>query len=99
MILNGSKQEEGGSSCLGRGCQGGAPAPTDWNYISGAKLEDQGGISSVVVLESQFGVNRAIRMVHKNLTCLAPERLYNYRGGACIRQYLLNLFEEGQLSQ
>ena len=53
----------------------------------------------MVVLESQFGVNRAIRMVHKNLTCLAPERLYNYRGGACIRQYLLNQFEEGQLSQ
>ena len=71
MILNGSKQEEGGSSCLGRGCQGCASAPTDWNYISGAKLEDQGGISSVVVLESQFGVDRAIRMVHKNLTCLS----------------------------
>ena len=76
MILNGSKQEEGGSSCLGRGCQGGAPAPAYWNYISGARLEDQGGISSVVVLESQFGVDRAIRMVHKNLTCLAPERTF-----------------------
>ena len=80
MILNGSKQEEGGSSCLGRGCQGGAPAA--WNYMSGARLEDQGDISSVVVLELQFGVNRAIRMMHKNLTCLAPERLYSYRGGA-----------------
>ena len=75
MILNGSKQEKGGSSCLGRGCQGGAPAPTGWNYISGARLEDQGGISSVVVLESQFGVNRTIRMVHKKLTCPTPESL------------------------
>ena len=50
--------------------------------MSGARLEDLGGIYSVVVLESQFGVNSAIRIVHKNLTCLAPERLYNYRGGA-----------------
>ena len=75
MILNGSKQEEGGWSCLGRGCQGDAPALTVWNYITGARLEDQGGISSVVVLESQFGVNRAIRMVHKKLTCPTPESL------------------------
>ena len=43
--------------------------------MSGARLEDQGGISSVVVLELQFGVNRAIMMVHKKLTCPTPESL------------------------
>ena len=57
MILNGSRHEEGDSSCLGRDCQGGTP--TAWNYMSGARLEDHGGICSVVVLELQFGVNRA----------------------------------------
>ena len=46
-------------------------------YMSFVRLEDQGGISSVVVLESQFVVNRAIRMVNNKLICPTPERLYS----------------------